>query len=53
MGGSYSFSPNFQMEVFVGWQRSRFNQNVTQPFVNAGFSWLIDFQKEEEEENNL
>mgnify|MGYP003630795275 FL=1 len=53
MGGSYSLGPNFQMEVFAGWQQSAFNQNVTQPFINAGFSWLIDFQKEEEEEENL
>ena len=50
MGGSYSFSPNFQTEVFLGWQQFAQNQDVTQPFINVGFSWLIDFQKEEEEE---
>jgi hypothetical protein len=50
MGGSYSFAPNFQVEIFGGWQVSAFNKNVTQPFINMGFSWLIDFQKEEEEE---
>ncbi len=50
MGGSYSFSPNFQGELFVGWQQFAQNRSVTQPFVNLGFSWLIDFQKEEEEE---
>lgn len=50
MGGSYSFSPNFQIEIFGGWQQSVFRQDVTQPFVNAGFSWFIDWQKQEEEE---
>jgi hypothetical protein len=49
MGGSYSFSPNFQVEIFGGWQSSIIDQDVTQPFVNVGFSWLIDFQNEEEE----
>jgi hypothetical protein len=50
MGGSYSFSPNFQVEIFGGWQSNIIAQDLTQPFVNVGFSWLIDFQKEEEEE---
>jgi|GEM_PF-4452235 len=50
LGASYSFSPNFQVEIFSGWVQETFFQRMTKPFINVGFSWLVDFQKEEEEE---